>query len=129
MKTVPVTFALTLTAVLAATMLVSGCNKSPQVADAPRVVSETATSTANTPAAAGAVASGNVSDVDVTQHVQTALLQNDLLKGSDISVVTVKGDVRLVGALDSQAQIDEANRIARSSDGVHAVHDELTIKK
>jgi len=47
----------------------------------------------------------------------------------DITVVTTKGDVRLTGILDSQAQIDEAIRIARAVNGVHAIHHELTIKK
>jgi osmotically-inducible protein OsmY len=31
--------------------------------------------------------------------------------------------------LDSQAQIDQAIKIARASDGAHTIHDELTIKK
>jgi osmotically-inducible protein OsmY len=70
-----------------------------------------------------------VSDVDVTEHVKTALLQSESLKGFDIKVVTLKGDVRLMGMLDNQAQIDEALRIARASDGSHTIHDELTIKK
>jgi len=98
----------------AATIVVSGCSKSPEV-------------TATLPAAS-AVA-GNVSDVDVTEHVKTALHQSDALKGVDINVVTLKGDVRLIGTLESQAQIDEAIRIARAADGAHTVHDELTIKK
>ncbi|MDL2337835.1 MAG: BON domain-containing protein [Pseudomonadota bacterium] len=95
-------------------MAVGGCSKSPEA-------------TATTPAASAAV--GNVSDIDVTEHVKTALQQNDSLKGFDIKVVTLKGDVRLIGVLDSQAQIDEAIKIARASDGAHTIHDELTIKK
>jgi len=71
----------------------------------------------------------NVSDVDVTANVKTALLRTDSLKGADITVVTLKGDVRLTGILDSQAQIDEALRIARAAEGAHAIHDELTIRK
>ena len=101
-------------AAVAATMAVGGCSKSPGV-------------TAALPAASAAV--GNVSDIDVTEHVKTALQQNDSLKGFDIKVVTLKGDVRLVGVLDSQAQVDEAIKIARASDGAHTIHDELTIKK
>ena len=98
---------------MAAMAVVGGCNKSPE---------EPATS----PVAS--VAIGNVSDIDVTEHVKTALLQNESLKGFDISVVTLKGDVRLIGVLDSQAQIDEAIKIARASDGAHTIHDELTIR-
>mgnify|MGYP001178305621 CR=1 FL=1 len=101
-------------AAMAATMAVGGCSKSPEA-------------TATTPAASAAV--GNVSDIDVTEHVKTALHQNESLKGFDINVVTLKGDVRLIGVLDSQAQIDEAIKIARASDGAHTIHDELTIRK
>jgi hyperosmotically inducible protein len=61
--------------------------------------------------------------------VKTALLQAELLKGADITVVTLKGDVRLTGVLDSQAQIDDAIRISRAAEGAHTIHDELTLKK
>ena len=101
-------------AAMAAAMVAGGCSKSPSA-------------TATLPAASAAV--GNVSDSDVTEHVKTALQQNDSLKGFDISVVTLKGDVKLIGVLDNQAQIDEALRIARASDGAHSIHDELTVKK
>jgi osmotically-inducible protein OsmY len=61
--------------------------------------------------------------------VKTALHQAELLKGADITVVTLKGDVRLTGVLDSQAQIDDAIRIARAAEGANTIHDELTLKK
>lgn len=99
---------------LAAALMVAGCSKSPE-------------GTATTPAASAAV--GNVSDIDVTEHVKTALQQNDALKGFNIEVVTLKGDVRLKGVVDTQAQVDETIRIARASDGAHAIHDELTIRQ
>ncbi|MCE9661709.1 MAG: BON domain-containing protein [Burkholderiales bacterium] len=99
---------------MAATVAIGGCSKSPEAS-------------ATLPAASAAVA--NVTDTDVTEHVKTALLQNESLKGFDIKVVTLKGDVRLIGVLDNQAQIDEAIKIARASDGAHSIHDELTIRK
>jgi len=74
-------------------------------------------------------AAPQVSDIDVTEHVKTALQQDDALKGFNIAVVTQKGDVRLTGVLDSQAQVDAALKIARSSEGVHSIHDELVLKK
>lgn len=89
--------------------------------------SKPATTTVAAPAASGA--SGQVNDVDVTEHVKTALLQTGSLKGLDITVVTLKGDVRLTGVVDTQAQIDEALRIARTAEGAHSIHDELTLKK
>jgi len=108
------TQALAFAAAMTATILAGGCSKSPEA-------------TATSPVASAAV--GNVLDIDVTEHVRTALHQSESLKGFDINVVTLKGDVRLIGMLDSQVQIDEALKIARASDGAHAVHDELTIKK
>jgi hypothetical protein len=108
------TGSLPLGALLVATMLAGGCSKPPE---------------AVAPTPAPKVSVGNVSDIDVTEHVKTALHQSDVLKGFDINVVTLKGDVRLIGMLDSQAQVDEAIKIARASNGTHAIHDELTIKK
>lgn len=107
-------FAAAIAAATAATMLAGGCNQSPEPG--------------STTAAAPTVA-GNVSDIDVTEHVKTALRQNELLKGFDINVVTLNGDVRLTAVLDNQAQIDEALKIARASEGAHSIHDELTIRK
>jgi osmotically-inducible protein OsmY len=105
---------LLLVAAFAAATAVGGCNKSGQ---------------APLPVPMASTATGNIPDIDVTEHVKTALHQNDALKGFDISVVTLKGDVRLTGVLDSQSQIDEAIRIARAADGAHTIHAELTIKK
>lgn len=102
---------------LAATLVVAGCSKQSELPATPPA----------SPAIPAAAA--NVSDLDVTEHVKTALLQNESLKGFDINVVTLKGDVRLSGIVNSQARIDEALAIARASDGAHTIHNELTIKK
>ena len=59
----------------------------------------------------------------MTVHVKTALHQNQSLKGFDIDVVTLKGDVRLIGVLNNQAQMDQAIKIARASDGALAIHE------
>lgn len=98
-------------AAMVTTLLMAGCSKTPEV-----------TFPASAPVS-------NVTDIDVSEHVKTALQQNDLLKTFDITVVTTKGDVRLTGALNTQVQIDEALKIARAAEGVHSVHDELTLKK
>lgn len=84
------------------------------------------------PASAGApaaAASAAVSDTDVTQLVKAALQQSDALKGADIAVATTNGEVRLTGVLDSQAQIDDALRVARAAEGSRTVHDGLTLRK
>ena len=71
----------------------------------------------------------NVTDIDVSNHVKTALLSSELLKNQTITVLTLNGDVKLVGILDNQTQINEAIRIAREAEGAHTIHDELTIRK
>jgi hyperosmotically inducible protein len=93
---------------------VGGCSKSPEVPASPPWAS---------PAAA------NVADIDVTQHVKSALLQSPSLKAAEITVITSKGDVRLSGALGSQAQIDEVVRIAATAEGAHTIHNEMTIRQ
>ncbi|MCV2353711.1 BON domain-containing protein [Paucibacter sp. B2R-40] len=103
-------------------MLVGGCSKQPEVAAPPPAPTDVVAQAASTAAA-------NVSDADVSGHVSTVLNQNDSLKAFDIKVVTLKGDVRLIGMLDTQAQIDTALKIAREAEGSHTIHNELTLKK
>jgi osmotically-inducible protein OsmY len=70
-----------------------------------------------------------VKDIDVTTQVKTTLASDPMLKDVDITVITLKGDVKLVGILDNQSQIDHALEVTRSIEGVHTIHDELVIKK
>jgi osmotically-inducible protein OsmY len=95
------------------TVLLTACNK----ADNPNP----------TPAMAGNTAA-NVSDADVTAHVQKVLNNEPGLAVLDITVLTTKGDVRLTGVVSSQTQIDTAIRVARAAEGAHSIHNELTLK-
>jgi hyperosmotically inducible protein len=119
---------------LIATFGLTACNKPTEVTVAmPPAAPPTEASGPAYPASmpasdAPAMASTNVSDGDVTEHVKTALERSPLLQGMLITVQTTKGDVSLTGTLNTQAQVDEATRIARASEGVHAVHDHLSIK-
>ena len=97
---------------MAITLLTSGCNKQPQATPT--------TSSAST---------SNITDLDVSENVKMGLLNNKTLSGLEIKVVTLKGDVRLTGVLNTQAQIDEALKIARAADGAHTIHNELTLKQ
>ncbi len=74
-------------------------------------------------------ASGDTSDADVMLKVNSALHQNANLQPLSISVVTAKGDVRLTGEIASADQYALVVKIARSTEGVHSIHEELTIKK
>lgn len=110
---------LAVAAALCLALTAVGCSKAPEVA----VMPPAASAPADTP-----MPTANVSDMDVTEHVKTALLQTESLKGADITVVTTQGDVRLTGTVESQAQKDEALKVARAAEGMHTIHDELTIR-
>jgi osmotically-inducible protein OsmY len=95
-------------------IFISGCSKSEQT-PLPSIPNSSMT--------------GNVSDRDINEHVKTVLDQNDSLRQFDIQVITLKGDVRLVGVVGTQEHIDEAWRIARAAEGTHSIHNELTLQK
>jgi hyperosmotically inducible protein len=95
------------------TLSMTGCNKSPEASGAP----------------GSHLVGAELSDDVVTNKVKTVLLNDNNVKSFDIAVVTTKGDVRLTGILDNQDQIDRAISLARAVEGVHAIHDELTLKK
>ena len=99
-------------AVLLATFALGGCDK-PSTPVAPGVT---------------AVPVVEMKDIDVTHKVTSALHLDKDLKNFDIAVVTIKGDVRLTGIVDSQSRINQVNTLVRGLDGVHSIHDELTIK-
>ncbi len=104
-----------LAAAAALSVLLAGCGKSPL----PEPVV--------TPPVA--VAPGdNVADADVTMNVLVALQQDASLSPFNIEAITLKGDVRLIGVVDTQAQKDAAVALARAAKGAHTIHDELTIK-
>lgn len=81
------------------------------------------------PSAKSIAVAPQVSDIEVTEHVKTELYRNEMLKDFTITVITLKGDVRLIGELANQAQVDEALRIARAAQGSHSIHNELTLAK
>jgi hyperosmotically inducible periplasmic protein len=72
-------------------------------------------------------ARGNVSDTETTNHVKAALSNAPGLEGLHIAVVTTKGDVRLTGAVTSQAQMATVISTARAAEGAHSIYNELTL--
>jgi hyperosmotically inducible protein len=73
--------------------------------------------------------SSSVPDSEVSQNVQIALLSIPGFETFDIDVVSRKGDVRMLGVVDSQSQIDAALKLARGTDGAHTINNQLTIKQ
>jgi len=65
----------------------------------------------------------------ITAKVKTALLNEPGLKSTKIHVTTFKGEVRLSGFVDSQANMDKAVKIARGVKGVTAVNNDLKLKE
>jgi hyperosmotically inducible periplasmic protein len=70
-----------------------------------------------------------IDDTSVTGRVKSALLADPGIKSFDISVLTHKGEVQLTGFVASQAQIEQAGKLAASSEGVSGVKNELMIKQ
>jgi hyperosmotically inducible periplasmic protein len=116
MKTRAYLLVLGVTLAGAMTMLAAGCDK-----PAP---------SAQTHALAPSAAAGpDVNDIDLSTRVTTALANDPVLGSYPIAVVTLKGDVRLTGIVDTQEQIDRAAEVARVIPGVHSIHDELTLRQ
>lgn len=68
-------------------------------------------------------------DTVITTKVKTALLADSDVKGLDVNVDTSKAVVTLSGAVNNQAQIDRAGKLATDVPGVKSVNNNLTIKK
>lgn len=87
-------------------------------------------------------AQGDVSDLNASEPMKTALRQMDSFRAFD-NQMTSRGEVRLIGVLNAQAQNNIAIAIAianatamamamataRFASGAHSIHDDLTIKK
>ena len=69
-----------------------------------------------------------INDTWITTKVKTSFVDEDLLKGSDISVATNNHIVTLKGTVASAAGKARAVEIARTTDGVTKVVDTLKIK-
>ncbi|GAA3913038.1 MULTISPECIES: molecular chaperone OsmY [Gibbsiella] len=67
-------------------------------------------------------------DSAITAKVKSALLNDDSVKSTDISVKTEKGVVTLSGFVTSQAQAEQAVSAAGKVEGVASVSDKLHVK-
>ncbi|MFM2396338.1 MAG: hypothetical protein RLZZ434_920 [Pseudomonadota bacterium] len=70
-----------------------------------------------------------VVDSQVTVNVKQALAADEKTQSLPVAVVTLKGDVKLSGAVDQQSQIDYIEALVRGVQGVHSLHNELRIKQ
>lgn len=70
-----------------------------------------------------------IDDGVITTKIKAALLADSSVKSSDIAVVTRNGEVQLSGFVNNAAQIDQAISIAKGTQGVVSVGNEMSIKK
>lgn len=78
---------------------------------------------------AATTAGDQVDDSVITARVKSALLADASIKSLDIAVVTRKGEVQLSGFVNNQSQIDRAIEVARGTENVRSVGNEMSIKK
>ena len=69
-----------------------------------------------------------VDDSTVTTRVKAALIHDEIVKSSDVSVETFKGVVQLSGFVDNSAQKYRAGEVAAGVKGVRDVKNNITVK-
>lgn len=67
-------------------------------------------------------------DSAITAKVKAALVDHDNIKSTDISVKTDQKVVTLSGFVESQAQAEEAVKVAKGVEGVASVSDKLHVR-
>ena len=67
-------------------------------------------------------------DSTITAKVKSALVDHDSIKSTDISVKTDQKVVTLSGFVESQAQAEEAVKVAKGVEGVTSVSDKLHVR-
>lgn len=70
-----------------------------------------------------------VDDAWITAKVKALLVQDEGVRGLEVKVETYKGNVQLSGWVSHPTQIAQAERIARSVDGVKGVRNDLQVKR
>jgi hyperosmotically inducible protein len=68
-----------------------------------------------------------IDDVLISSKVQVKLIANSDIKAGDIDVSSSQGVVTLIGRVSSEAIKNEAGRVARNTEGVKDVHNELLV--
>ena len=71
---------------------------------------------------------GYAGDAATTSEIKAKLLADDIVPSRKVKVETTDGVVQLSGTVDSQAQIERAETIAKAIDGVKSVKNDLKTK-
>lgn len=73
-------------------------------------------------------AKGYAGDAATTSEIKAKLLADDIVPSRNVKVETTDGVVQLSGEVESKAQSDRAESIARAIDGVKSVKNDLKVK-
>jgi len=68
------------------------------------------------------------SDTGITTQIKAKLVQSDMVSAPNVHVETQNGIVQMSGFVSSNAQVNEAERIARSVNGVKGVVNDLVVQ-
>ncbi|UXY10336.1 molecular chaperone OsmY [Kosakonia sp. ML.JS2a] len=71
---------------------------------------------------------GYAGDTATTSEIKAKLLADDVVPSRKVKVETTDGVVQLSGTVDSQAQSERAESIAKAIDGVKSVKNDLKVK-
>jgi len=71
---------------------------------------------------------GYAGDAATTSEIKAKLLADDIVPSRKVKVETTDGVVQLSGTVDSKAQSDRAESIAKAIDGVKSVKNDLKVK-
>lgn len=69
-----------------------------------------------------------LSDTWITTKVKAALVNDSVVKSTEVNVETFKGIVQLSGFVSSDAAMDQAIIVARNIEGVTSVKNDMQIK-
>jgi hyperosmotically inducible periplasmic protein len=69
-----------------------------------------------------------VDDSVLATRVKTALLQDEMVKGTDVQVETYRGVVQLSGFVDNTEQASRAVELAQQVPGVASVKNDMRVK-
>lgn len=71
---------------------------------------------------------GYIDDSVITAKVKAAIVEDPVLKATEINVETFKGVVQLSGFVKTQADVNRAAQVARGVKGVKSVKNAISIK-
>lgn len=101
---------------------------SPSTANSTVGSSTTSSGSPHSAASVGAAAGTAIDDSVLTTKVKAALLADNQVKSTDISVETKAGEVMLSGFVDNESQANRAVQVARGVDGVKTVNNKMSVK-